>query len=259
MSPPPELGHAERQADDGEHAAQRRGPDNGAVPERLVHPQRREVEPVRYRPDPGERPTAPRGQHRHFGRPSRDIELGAGGVVHPELVHRHLATLCQGPLIGLPQGTDGLDVDLRQTRKPTDHRAGGPGFDVAEQLSGVGEDGRVTEAVRRPTHDHEQRGTRLPRPETGPLCGVGRRQSHTDEVKGRQPLEPELRREAGHTTRVHHDDTGRKPQHEQRAERDAQVTVCQDQPASQQRHELRLPGGAETAESLVGIKRPASR
>ena len=228
---PAELGDAQHQPDDGEQAAESRRPDHDVVPERLVRAQRGEVDPVRNRAHPRQRPAAPRGQHRHLGRPRRDVELGAGVVVDCELVQRKLAPLDQRPLIGLRKRASVVDGTGWAAGEPTRDRGSRGRPHLAETLPGVGEHGHAVEPVGRPVHDRQQRGALGGRRHIRPPGRRGRGQHDAIEVQRGQSFEPQLRRQARHVSRVHHHDAGGEPDHEEGAEGNAQVAVDQDQPA----------------------------
>ena len=227
-----------RRADDGQHAAQRRAPDDDAVPQRLIEAQRREVEPVRDGAHPGQRAAAARRQHRDLGRAGRDVQLRAGPVVDLELVERQRAAVGQGPLVGPGQRPRVPQPLLRQAAEAAGHGAGVRPADGVEALARVGEDRRLVEAIGGPVHHHQQRGALGPPPDAGAVHGLGGRQPHPRQVEVGQPLEPQLGREPRHVARVHHDDAGGEPDHEQQAERNPQVAVNEDEPLAQQRHRV---------------------
>ena len=158
---PPELRDAEHQPDDREQAAQGRRPDHDVVPERLVRAQRREVDPVRNRTDPRQRPAPPRGQHHHLGGAGRDVELGAGIVVDQQLAQRQPPPFDQRPLIGLGERAGVLDGSGRPAGEPARDGGGSGRSHLAEPLAGVGEHGHAVEPVGRPVHHRQQR--RAPR------------------------------------------------------------------------------------------------
>ena len=240
---PAELREAEHQADDRQQAPDGRRPDHDVVPQRLVRAQRGEVDPMRNRSDPGQRPAAPRGHHHHLARSRRDVEFSRGGVVDHQLVQRKLPPLHQRPLVGLGERADVLDGAGWLAGEPTRDDDGRRRSYLVESLPGVREDGHAVETVGRPIHHGQQRGCLRRRRQVRPP-GRGRRgQLDTVEVQLRQPFESQLRGEPRHVARVHHHDAGGEPDHEEGAERNAQIAMDQDQgPVEQTRHDRQAAG-----------------
>jgi hypothetical protein len=198
--------------------------------QRLVRAQRRDVEPMRDRRDPGQGACLRRRYQAHFTKVWRHVDRGAGAVAHGEFVERQIAAELQRPLIGPFDGAfelDVADVDSDELRGDAARRVD---VDLFERLAGVGEHGGgavwAREPIRGTTHDRRQRDAAEA---AGRSFGrFGRRVAHGVEVERRQVCEPRLRAQRRHSADVDHGDPGDEPQHKQDAQRNAEIAVGQD-------------------------------
>ena len=199
-----ELRDAEHEPEHREHAAEPGRPHHGPIPERLIHAQRRDVEPVRNRRDPCERARASRGHERDRGVGRGNVHLGAAAVVDGEFLERQRAAHDQRPLVRSLDGADEGDVAERCPDEARGDRFLRVDVLRVEQLARVREHRRraaaAAEAIGGPAEHGEQRDLARTA-DLGRRERFGRREPHGREIELRQVLEPLLLAELRHAAR----------------------------------------------------------
>ena len=230
-----ELRDAEHEAEQREQAPERRGHDDRPVPERLIRAQRRDVEPMRNRRDPRERarlrrrdepnfaaysarrrPRCPRRRRRRTcraacrGRAAASIDRAARPCAR---ARRALA----GAPTNFAATPRAVSTSISSSASPVSANTVAAPYGLANRYAG--RSSTVVNATR-------------PKPLAAcAAASAGVKRTRRDVERG-QPLETRLRAQRRHSADVDHGDAGDEPEHEQHAQRDAEVAVGEDQGAA---------------------------